>query len=205
MRQNPRDCILNNQKLIKYSESLEYQRSLVAARINDPSLNDVLILLEHPPVYTLGTGSSLDFLKFNPQESEFEIHRIERGGEVTYHCPNQLVGYPIINLRYYQQDLHWYLRQLEAVIIKTVANYGLTASRLPKFTGVWLEGKKIAAIGIKVRRWITMHGFSLNVCPDMSGFQNIVPCGIADKPVGSLAEFVPNISVDQVRVEVAKA
>jgi lipoyl(octanoyl) transferase len=205
MKQNFRYCILDNQKLIKYSESLAYQRSLVTARINNPSLNDVLILLEHPPVYTLGTGSSLDFLKFNPQESKFEIHRIERGGEVTYHCPNQLVGYPIINLRYYQQDLHWYLRQLEAVIIKTVANYDLTAYRLPKFTGVWLEGKKIAAIGIKVRRWITMHGFSLNVCPDMSGFQNIVPCGIEDKPVGSLAEFVPNISVDQVRVEVAKA
>jgi lipoyl(octanoyl) transferase len=205
MKQNLRYCILDNQKLIKYSESLAYQRSLVAERINNPSLNDVLILLEHPPVYTLGTGSSLDFLKFNPQESKFEIYRIERGGEVTYHCPNQLVGYPIINLRYYQQDLHWYLRQLEAVIIKTVANYGLTAYRLPKFTGVWLEGKKIAAIGIKVRRWITMHGFALNVCPDMSCFQNIVPCGIENKPVGSLAEFVPNISVDQVRVEVAKA
>ena len=82
-----------------------------------PSLEDVLILLEHFPVYTLGTGSTVDFLKFDPQKSEFEIHRIERGGEVTYHCPQQLVGYPILNLRYYQQDLHWYLRQLEEVII----------------------------------------------------------------------------------------
>jgi lipoyl(octanoyl) transferase len=116
-----------------------------------------------------------------------------------------LVGYPILNLRYYQQDLHWYLRQLEAVIIKTVANYGLSAYRIPGFTGVWLEGKKIAAIGIKVRRWITMHGFALNVCPDMSGFQQIVPCGIADKPVGSLQEFVADLTVDQVRLDVAQA
>ena len=200
-----RHCVLDNQTLVEYTEAWKYQRSLVAQRIDNPSLNDVLILLEHPPVYTLGTGSTIDFLKFDPQESEFEIHRIERGGEVTYHCPNQLVGYPIINLRYYQQDLHWYLRQLEAVIINTVANYGLKAYRIPELTGVWLEGKKIAAIGIKVRRWITMHGFALNVCPDMSGFQHIVPCGIADKPVGSLAEFIPDITIDQIRVEVAQS
>ena len=181
------------------------QRSLLIERINNPDLNDVLILLEHPPVYTLGTGSTLDFLKFDPQAEEFEIHRIERGGEVTYHCPNQLVGYPIMNLRYYRQDLHWYLRQLEAVIINTLANYGLKAYRIPELTGVWLEGKKVAAIGIKVRRWITMHGFAINVCPDMSGFERIVPCGIANRRVGSLAEFVPNLTMERVRVDVAKA
>ena len=205
MTQNRRHCVLNNQQLVQYTEAWAYQRSLVKERINNPNLNDVLILLEHPPVYTLGTGSTVDFLKFDPQESKFEVHRIERGGEVTYHCPNQLVGYPILNLRYYQQDLHWYLRQLESVIINTVDYYGLRAYRVPKLTGVWLEGKKIAAIGIKVRRWITMHGFSLNVCPDMTGFQRIVPCGIVDKPVGSLAEFIPHITVDRVRVDLAKA
>ena len=198
-------CLLDNYQKVAYSQAWEYQRSLVAARVNDPSLNDILILLEHPPVYTLGTGSSLDFVKFDPQTSEHEIHRIERGGEVTYHCPGQLVGYPILNLRYYQQDLHWYLRRLEAVIIKTVANYGLKAYRVRDFTGVWLEGKKIAAIGIKVRRWITMHGFAINVCPDLKGFQRIVPCGIADKPVGSLVEFIPDITVERVKKDVAKA
>ncbi|WP_019509179.1 lipoyl(octanoyl) transferase LipB [Pleurocapsa sp. PCC 7319] len=202
---NRRYCVLKNLKLVKYTEAWAYQRSLVDKRINNPNLNDVLVLLEHPPVYTLGTGSTVDFLKFDPQVSEFEVHRIERGGEVTYHCPNQLVGYPILNLRYYQQDLHWYLRQLEAVIINTVANYGLKAYRIPDLTGVWLEEKKIAAIGIKVRRWITMHGFSLNVCPDLTGFQRIVPCGIVDRPVGSLAEFVPHITLDRVRVDIAKA
>jgi len=203
--QNKRSCILDNHQLVQYSEAWTYQRLLVAERINNPDLDDILVLLEHPPVYTLGTGSTLDFLKFDPQASEFEIHRIERGGEVTYHCPNQLVGYPILNLRYYQQDLHWYLRQLEEVIIKTVANYNLKADRVPELTGVWLEGKKIAAIGIKVKRWITMHGFALNVCPDMSGFEHIIPCGIVDKPVGSLIDFVPNITVQQVRVDIAKS
>ena len=205
MSQKPRYCVIDNQKIVKYDLALEYQRSLVAERVERLNLDDVLILLEHPPVYTLGTGSTTDFLKFDPQVSEFEIHRIERGGEVTYHCPGQLVGYPIINLRYYQQDLHWYLRQLETVIINTVANYGLKAYRIPQLTGVWLEGKKIAAIGIKVRRWITMHGFAINVCPDMNGFRHIVPCGIADKPVGSLKEFMPNITVERVRTDVAQA
>ena len=205
MPQNKKICLLDNQEIVEYTQAWSYQRSLVAKKINDSKLDDVLILLEHPPVYTLGTGSTVDFLKFDPQKSEFEIHRIERGGEVTYHCPGQLVGYPIMNLRYYRQDLHWYLRQLEAVIINTVANYDLKAYRVPKLTGVWLEGKKIAAIGIKVRRWITMHGFAVNVCPDMSGFEQIVPCGIADKPVGSLQEFVPDITVDRVRIDVAKA
>ena len=205
MKQKKRNCVLENHDLVDYSKALKYQRSLLAARIKKPSLNDVLLLLEHPPVYTLGTGSTVDFLKFDPSSSEFEIHRIERGGEVTYHCPNQLVGYPILNLRYYQQDLHWYLRQLEEVIIDTVAKYGLKAYRIPELTGVWLEGKKIAAMGIKVKRWITMHGFALNVCPDMDGFKHIVPCGIADKPVGSLAEFVPDIKVEQVRVQIARS
>ena len=205
MLQGKRRCVIKNQGIVKYTQAWKEQRSLVAERIDNPELNDVLILLEHLPVYTLGTGSTLNFLKFDPQAEEFEIHRIERGGEVTYHCPNQLVGYPIMNLRYYQQDLHWYLRRLEAVVIHTLANYGLKAYRIPELTGVWVEAKKVAAIGIKVRRWITMHGFAINVCPDMRGFERIVPCGISDRPVGSLAEFIPDITVERVRVDVAKA
>ena len=205
MLQKKRYCVIKNQGIVKYTQAWSQQQSLFTERINNSELNDVLILLEHPPVYTLGTGSTLDFLHFDPQAAEFEIHRIERGGEVTYHCPNQLVGYPIMNLRYYRQDLHWYLRQLETVIINTLANYELKAYRIPELTGVWLEGKKVAAIGIKVRRWITMHGFAINVCPDMSGFKRIVPCGISDRPVGSLVEFIPDLTVEQVRLDVAKA
>ena len=115
-----------------------------------------------------------------------------------------MVGYPILNLRYYRQDLHWYLRQLEEVLIQVLAVYRLSGDRLPGFTGVWLQGRKVAAIGIKVSRWITMHGFALNVCPDMSGFQQIIPCGIADKPVGSLAQWIPGITCEEVRPHIAR-
>jgi lipoyl(octanoyl) transferase len=188
-----------------YLEAWRWQQSLVAERKQNENLADVLILLEHPPVYTLGQGASQEFLKFDPLATTHELHRVERGGEVTYHCPGQLIGYPILNLRRYQPDLHWYLRQLEAVVIQVLADYGLVGERLPGMTGVWVEGHKLAAIGIKCSRWITMHGFALNVCPDLSGFAQIVPCGIAAYPVGSLAQFIPGITVDQVRPAVIRA
>lgn len=199
----PRQCLLNNQGLVPYAVAWQQQQQLLQQRIQDNSLPDVLMLLEHPPVYTLGQGSSLEFLKFDPNQVNFELHRVERGGEVTYHCPGQLVGYPILNLRYYQQDLHWYLRQLEEVLIQLLAVYGLKGDRISGMTGVWLEGRKVAAIGIKVSRWITMHGFALNVCPDLEGFERIVPCGIADKSVGSLAQFLPDLTIEQVRLDLA--
>ena len=196
---------MENQGLVPYRAAWNYQRSLLAQKLENPSLPDRLILLEHPPVYTLGTGADVKFLKFAPNQTNREVYRIERGGEVTYHCPGQLVGYPILNLRHYQTDLHWYLRQLESVIIRLLEGYGLAGTRLAGLTGVWLEGCKVAAIGIKVRRWITMHGFALNVCPDLSGFKDIVPCGIEDKPVGSLAQFIPGITLEQVRHDLAVA
>jgi len=198
-------CLLYNQELTPYLDAHRSQRSLLTERIHNPDLDDVLILLEHPPVYTLGGGANPDFLKFDLETSQYEVHKVERGGEVTYHCPGQLVGYPILNLRRYHQDLHWYLRQLEEVLIRVLAKYQLQGERLPNFTGVWLEGRKVAAIGIKVSRWITMHGFALNVCPDMAGFEQIVPCGIADKSVGSLAEWIPGISCQAVRVDIAES
>ena len=202
--QTPRICRWEALGLVDYQTAWDYQRSLVAARMADPMLEDVLLLLEHPPVYTLGTGSTQDFLKFDPENAPYEIHRIERGGEVTYHCPGQLVAYPILNLRYYQQDLHWYLRQLEEVILQILQSYHLPAERLSGLTGVWVKGHKIAAIGIKVSRWITMHGFAINVCPDLTGFTRIVPCGIADKPVGSLAQFLPAITIKQVQDDIVR-
>ena len=202
--QTPRICRWEVLGLVDYQTAWDYQRSLVAERIADPTLEDVLLLLEHPSVYTLGTGSTQDFLKFDPQDTTYEIHRIERGGEVTYHCPGQLVGYPILNLRHYEQDLHWYLRQLEEVILQLLQSYGLPAERLSGLTGVWVEGYKLAAIGIKVSRWITMHGFAINVCPDLTGFTRIIPCGISDKPVGSLAQFLPEITVKQVQDDIMR-
>jgi lipoyl(octanoyl) transferase len=200
-----RVCFLYNHKLMPYREAWDWQTALVNDRKHNPDLADQLILVEHPPVYTLGQGADTGFLKFDPTQSNVELHRVERGGEVTYHCPGQLVGYPILNLNYYQKDLHWYLRQLEEVLIRVLAGYGLEGTRVPGLTGVWVEGHKLAAIGIKVSRWITMHGFALNVNPDLSGFHQIVPCGIPDKPVGSLEQFVPDVSVDQVRIDVAIA
>lgn len=203
MIQPPRKCLFYNCNLVAYQTAWTWQKSLVAARREQPNLEDVLILLEHPSVYTLGQAASLEFLKFDPANSNYLLCRTERGGEVTYHCPGQIVGYPILNLKYYRQDLHWYLRQLEAVLIRVLELYGLSGERVPGMTGVWLEGRKVAAIGIKVSRWITMHGFALNVCPDLSGFEQIVPCGIADKPVGSLAQFIPHVKIERVRQQIA--
>ncbi|MCL2925257.1 MAG: lipoyl(octanoyl) transferase LipB [Trichodesmium sp. MAG_R04] len=198
-------CQLMCPGLTRYSVAWDWQKLLVQQRRNCPELADVLILLEHPPVYTLGQGAKLDFLKFDPSQSEYELHRVERGGEVTYHCPGQLVGYPILNLKYYRRDLHWYLRQLEEVLLKVLELYGLKGERYKGLTGVWLEGRKVGAIGIKVSRWITMHGFALNVSPDLEGFHRIVPCGISDKSVGSLAQFCPGITTDEVLPLVANA
>ncbi len=195
----PSICHLYRLGEVPYETAWQWQKQLLAAGRQTPTQADILLLLEHPAVYTLGQGADDRFLKFTPQPHLPPVIKIERGGEVTYHCPGQLVGYPILNLRRHQTDLHWYLRQLEEVIIRTIAIFGLTGERLAGLTGVWLDGYKIAAIGIKVSRWITMHGFAVNVNPDLSGFQNIVPCGISDKPVGSLAQFIPDITVQQVQ------
>lgn len=199
------DCYLVWAGRVPYEQSWEWQRSLLHHKQQNPDAPDWLLLLEHPPVYTLGTGSTTDFLKFDPQAAGITVHRTERGGEVTYHAPGQLVGYPILNLRCYRQDLHWYLRSLEEVIIRAIAPYNLQGKRIEGLTGVWVEGHKVAAIGIKVSRWVTMHGFALNVCPDLSGFRQIVPCGIADRPVGSLAQWVPDITLEEMRGAIAQA
>lgn len=198
-------CQLKVQGLVPYEAAWEEQRYLVEQRKKHPQLPDILLLLEHPPLYTLGTASSPDFLKFDLENAPYPIHRIERGGEVTHHCPGQLVGYPILNLRHYKTDLHWYLRQLEAVIIRLLKGYNLSGERIPGLTGVWVEGYKVAAMGIKVSQWITMHGFSLNVCPDLAGFAAIVPCGISDKPVGTLQQFLPQITMQEAYQDIQTA
>jgi len=198
----PRSCLLYTPGTVAYATAWEWQRQVQQRLIRDAKAPDVLFLLEHPPVYTLGQGSSLEFVKFAP--GSFDLHRTERGGEVTYHGPGQLVGYPILNLRHHQTDLHWYLRQLEEVIIQAVAPLGLTGKRVGGMTGVWVAGHKIAAIGIKVSRWVTLHGFALNVTTDLSAFEHIVPCGLT-KPVGSLAQFCPGLTLTMVEPLVAQA
>ncbi|NJK72196.1 MAG: lipoyl(octanoyl) transferase LipB [Synechococcaceae cyanobacterium SM2_3_60] len=169
------------------------------------ALADGLLLLSHPPVYTLGQGASLEHLRFDPTDPAYELHRVERGGEVTYHGPGQWVGYALMDLRRHQQDLHWYLRQLEAVLMTTLGEFGLKGERLAGLTGVWVEGCKVAAIGIRATRWITWNGFALNVNPDLRAFEAIVPCGIRDRPVGCLADFIPHVCMSQVEPILAAA
>lgn len=199
-----RKLIVQDIGLIAYELAWQYQKEMVSKRKHVPATNDVLILTEHFPVYTLGTGSQERFIHFDLSDPSYSVHRVERGGEVTYHCPGQLVGYPIVNLTYHRKDLHWYLRQLEEVVIRTLGHFGLMGERLQGLTGVWVDGYKLAAIGIKVSRWITMHGIALNVCPDLSGFQKITPCGIADRPVGSMVQFLPHVTVTEVKPVVVR-
>lgn len=186
-----------------YQPLWHWQQQLVQQRIQDPNLADLVILTEHLPVYTFGRGADLTYAKFDLADPKIEWHRVERGGEVTFHAPGQIVGYPILNLNFYQRDLHWYLRQLEEVLILTLAEFGIVGERRDRLTGVWVNERKIAQIGIKCSRWITMHGFALNVNLDLGGFERIVPCGISDRTCCKMSEFVPGLEVTPVRSVVA--
>jgi lipoate-protein ligase B len=184
-----------------YVTALDLQRRAAAARA-ECAIPDLLLLLEHPPVYTLGRGARPEHLCASPAEIAAvgaSVHAVERGGDVTYHGPGQLVGYPILDLRGHGQDLHRYLRRLEQTLIDTLGAYDLVASRIPGLTGVWLGDEKVAAIGVGVRRWVTLHGFALNVAVDLSYFDLIVPCGIHDRGVTSLhRHLTPAPSVSDV-------
>ena len=152
-------------------------------------VSDALFLVEHAPVYTLGRRSTLDNLRFDhTQTGTDELVRVERGGEVTWHGPGQLVGYPIVDLTRKKKDLHWFLRGIEEVIIQTLGEYGLHGERDEAGTGVWVGGKKVAAIGLAASRWVTMHGFAINVAPDLESFERIVPCGIQGRGVTSIVK-----------------
>jgi lipoate-protein ligase B len=162
--------------LVPYAEALAWQRRLAEDRIARHLPHDLLLLLEHPPVITLGrTAHGPHVLR----PDGIDVVEVERGGDVTYHGPGQLVGYPIIDLTGLKPDLHWYLRTLEQALITGLVELGITAERRPGFTGVWTGGRKIASIGIHVKRWVTWHGFALNVTTDLAAFDRIVPCGIA--------------------------
>lgn len=155
--------------------------------------NDVLLFVEHPHVYTLGkSGDSAHLLKGLKELNDIDAEYIEidRGGDITYHGPGQVVGYPILDLDRYFTDIHKYLRKLEEVIIRTCAEYDIEAGRIEGLTGVWAGDKKVCAMGIRCSRWVTMHGFALNVNTDLSYFNHIVPCGINDKEVSSLQELL---------------
>ena len=147
--------------------------------LEEPGTPGAVWLLQHQPCYTLGRGASLQHLHFDPAHPPLPLHRIDRGGEVTHHLPGQLVVYPVLDLRRHEPDLHWYLRQLEQVLIDVLDQLGLRGERLPGLTGIWLDQRKVAAIGVGCRRWITQHGLALNVDCDLTGFKRVTPCGLA--------------------------
>ena len=174
-----------------YARALELQRELRRRRTEGELTHDVLLLTEHPPVVTLGRGTRATSLPLAPvllERRGAEVFEVERGGDVTFHGPGQLVGYPIVDLSGHRRDLHWYLRRLEDVVIAAVERLGVPAGRTPGLTGVWTAGRKIASIGIHVKQWVTLHGFALNVTTDLSWFDLIVPCGIEQVVMTSLAE-----------------
>lgn len=203
--QNNVKIITKDLGLIDYQQAWDFQtklhKELVANKLSGiTSTNQYFLLCEHPPVYTLGRSGSIDNLLLSESElteKGFSYYKINRGGDITHHGPGQIVGYPIIDLASFKEDVGWYVRSIEEVIIRTLADFSIQATRVEKYTGVWIEGtpmKKIAAIGIHMSRWVTLHGFALNVNNDIRLFDNIIPCGISD----------PNKTVTSMSIEIGK-
>ncbi len=200
--------------LISYAKAWKYQTELnagmKAAKRSGSEVAHYLLFCEHPPVYTLGKSGTEDHLKISDdelQEKDIEFFRINRGGDITYHGPGQLVGYPIFDLDRFFTDVHRYVRSLEEAVIRTLKRYELVAGRISEFTGVWLDvesprPRKICAIGVHMSRWVTMHGFAFNINTNLDYYQNIVPCGIdtSQKPVTSLArELGHTVNMQEVK------
>lgn len=189
---------------MEYREAWNLQRVVGQALVKN-QIPDVLFLVEHPPVYTLGRGAhgsyqNLVWDEKRREEQGISFVEVDRGGDITYHGPGQLVGYPILNLNRYGRDLHQYLRNLEEALIRALGEFGISAGRFPPNTGVWVESEKIAAIGVKASRWITQHGFALNVDPNLDHFGGIIPCGIQDKGVTSMERLLGHsIMLDDVK------
>jgi lipoyl(octanoyl) transferase len=178
--------------LVPYDDGLRLQERAVE-RLRSGEAPEQLLLLEHPHVFTLGRGANIANILAGQQElqsNSVEVHETGRGGDVTYHGPGQLVGYPIINLKPDRCDVHRYVRDIEEVLIRTIAEFGVDGTRIAGLTGVWVGNEKIGAIGVRIARWITSHGFALNVNTDLGYFNMIVPCGITDKGVTSLSRLL---------------
>jgi len=183
--------LVSNLGTMAYGEALVLQRAVARARISGAFDEDLLLLVEHPPVVTLGRSSKDKHLLASPAllaSRGVDLHEVERGGDVTFHGPGQLVGYPIIDLKRHKQDLHWFLRRVEDALIRSIAPLGLVGDRSAGFTGVWTGGRKLASIGVHARDWVTWHGFALNVTTDLSYFDLMVPCGIAAVEMTSVAK-----------------
>lgn len=194
--------------LVPYARALEMQRELARQRIAGTLEQDVLLLLEHPPVITMGRSAKEQHVLASAEllaARGVERFEVERGGDVTFHGPGQLVGYPIIDLKRHKRDLHWYLRQVEEALMQALATVGIPAERNAGYTGVWTRGRKIASIGVHARDWVTWHGFALNVSTDLSYFDLMVPCGIQAVAMTSVDREIPAVatSFEQVTNAVA--
>lgn len=182
---------------VSYAEGLKLQEDLVEQR-HQELVGDTILLLEHEPVYTIGRTRDRSSLR-DPKNLPFPVVETNRGGQATFHGPGQLVGYLILDLNAYGRDLHHYLRELEALLVDFAAEFGITAQRREGLTGVWIDDRKLASIGVGVRKWISMHGFGLNVTSDLSGYEAITPCGISDVTMTSLSlESKQDLSVEEV-------
>ena len=193
------ECRLLELGRLDYGKALELQQRLVSER-KQGLIPDQLLLLEHPHVITLGRNGHMRNLLADGDvlsRAGISFYPTDRGGDITYHGPGQLVGYPILDLREWKRDVVAYVRAVEQVIIDTLADYGIAAERIPKLTGVWVEDRKIAAIGVHISRWVTSHGFALNVSTDLSYFQYIVPCGLT-KPVTSMERLGAHATLAEV-------
>ncbi len=181
--------------LVSYHDGWTLQKKLFKQVTEQRNIH-YLVLTEHNPVITIGKSGARRNLLTNPeylQQQHIDLVEIDRGGDITFHGPGQIVGYPILDLSAFHKDVHWYLRMLEEVIIRTLRTFSIESVRVPGMTGVWVQDAKICAIGIKVTRWVTMHGFALNVNTDLSFFDHIIPCGLEDKGVTSISKFTGNI------------
>ncbi|CAI8432002.1 MAG: Octanoyltransferase [Cyanobium sp. ARS6] len=189
-------------QLVPFQQAWDLQRRWQERLLLDSATGadaEAVWLLQHPRCFTLGRGASEDHLLFDPEHPPAPLHRIDRGGEVTHHAPGQLVAYPVLDLRRRRTDLHWYLRQLEQVVIDVLQALGLQGERIEGLTGVWLDQRKVAAIGVGCRRWITQHGLALNVTCDLEGFKSVVPCGLKGRSVGRLRDWIPDLEIEIVQ------
>lgn len=197
-----REIFLIKTGLLKYSKAWQLQKKYFALAGQD-SASHFMILTEHFPVITIGKkGGAANLLISSKllEQKGIELFEIDRGGDITFHGPGQIVGYPILNLNDFKKDVHWYLRKLEEVIIQTLGYFGIESGRIAGLTGVWAGNEKVCAIGIKATRWVTMHGFALNVSTDLSYFDYIVPCGISDKKVTSISKILAKpVSIEEVQ------
>ena len=184
--------------LSPYQQTWDLQKTLQSRRINN-EIEDTVLLVEHEPVYTFGKNADDNHLLQNYPD-DVQVFHIERGGDVTFHGPGQLVGYPIIDLHNYKKSISWYMRSLEDVIIDTLDHYGIAASRKDGLTGVWVNDEKIAALGVRISRWVTMHGFALNVNTDLHYYAGIIPCGIFEYGVTSMQKILgKEMEMDEVK------